>query len=55
MAKDRIKLPKEALTKEVVKMYESGIPLHKALAMDGLGNGKSYASSTYSPTFSKEK
>lgn len=34
--KSNMKLPKEALTANVIRMYESGIPLHKALAMDGL-------------------
>lgn len=34
--KSNIKLPKEALTPEVVRLYKSGVPLHKAIAMDGL-------------------
>lgn len=34
--KQKMKISKEMLSAEVVKMYESGIPLHKALAMDGL-------------------
>lgn len=34
--KSNIKLPLEGLTENVRKLYESGIPLHKAIGMDGL-------------------
>lgn len=36
MKKKTIKVPREALSPEVVRLYKSGIPLHKALAQVGL-------------------
>lgn len=34
--KQKMRMPIELLSKETRKLYESGVPLHKAIAMEGL-------------------